>query len=234
MNTFSKAFLALLGLSIGSTATHAESCRVVTVNEATNIWEEGLGVYGDPEVDSDSQRVELTAVGSRIQEIRIGQMSWSRDEAVLRRSTSQGRTTWEAQPEGTDQNIRIIIYPSQRGIILLADGGSTHQRVATIDCLSIAELETSHIGFDNVTRLTNGERQALPARVRAEMAKTDIPFELGDGYYDLQWTRLYRVKNRNGVVVGYIEHAYLTYTEGEDVEVYVRYDRNGLRHGAIE
>jgi len=233
--TINNSIIAIaVGLISWTQLTATESCRVVTVNESANIWEEGLGTYGDPEVDSDSQTVVLDATGNRVNEIAVGQMSWMADDAVLRKSTVQGKATWEAQPEGTDQKIRVIVYSSMRGIVLLADGNSSFARVATIDCSSLQTLENAALVHDNVIRLSQVERRALPAAVRAEMSKTDIPFELGDGYYDLKWSRLYRVVEQDGSTAGYMEEAHLTYTEGDDVDVIVRYDRNGLRHGDIE
>ena len=51
--------MLLLVLSVASYsfgAPHGSECRVVSLDQHVNPWEEGLGVFGDP--DSDSQNCD--------------------------------------------------------------------------------------------------------------------------------------------------------------------------------
>jgi hypothetical protein len=96
-------------------------------------------------------------------------------------------------------------------------------------------LEEVSAGASNLVRLSPSQIKALPKAVKQSMSETDIAFEIGDGYYDLYELHTYQVLDpRSGEVVGYFEHAFLHCTQGDDVEAFVKYDRNGLRHGPIE
>jgi hypothetical protein len=71
-------------------------------------------------------------------------------------------------------------------------------------------------------------------KVRQRLEEVDVAFELGDGYYDVQKTQLFRVW-QGGKILGYIERIFLSYTEDPELVVaLVRYNPNGVRVGEIE
>ncbi|KYG66446.1 hypothetical protein AZI86_05210 [Bdellovibrio bacteriovorus] len=53
---------------------------------------------------------------------------------------------------------------------------------------------------------------SLPSKVVKAFDQVDLPFEMGDGYYNYRAGAFYEVTD-NGVVVGYIEANLMTYTE---------------------
>jgi hypothetical protein len=233
-------FNAILVIAFGVLAAHVAGaselkCRVVSVNESQNVWEEGFGTYGDPSVDSDSQEVTIESSGTTVNEVTVGQMRWQKSDGdKLSMTKANDKTNITIRPKDSAETIVITVYASQRGVVLRADGTEGLGRVASIDCSSLKALETAYPGKRFVTQLSDRAFQALPKTIRTEMGKTDIPFELGDGYYDLKSLVVYVVKDRAGETVGYLKAAHLSYTEGDDVDVLVRFDRNGLRHGEIE
>lgn len=66
-------------------------------------------------------------------------------------------------------------------------------------------------GSKNV-RLVNNV-SSLPSKIVQAFKEIDLPFEMGDGYYDAVAWATYEVTNDSGRVVGYIEAALMTYTE---------------------
>ncbi len=231
--------LSILGaVALGSNAAFAAelTCRVVTVNESANVWEEGLGVYGSIDADDDSETVFIKTIRRQPTSISIGQMRFhSGNTKLLTHKSDEATTSYFIQV--SDENIQVKIYTaSERGVILRKEiGDARFKQVATIDCSSIEQLETVVAGSSNLVRMTASEVKSLPKAVKAAMSQTDIAFEIGDGYYDLYELHTYKLLDqRSGDVAGYFEHGFLHYTEGEDVEAFVKYDRNGLRHGPIE
>lgn len=214
---------------------HGSECRVVTVVEANNPWEEGLGVFGDPEVDSDSQDVSFTWKGKKLQSISVGQMTWIPGTETITIDTEGTTSTYQID-YSKSSSVLLKVYSSQRGLILqrgrIKDKWKT---VGTFDCSPIDKVETASIGDANVKALKGQEIKKLPRLVQDNFGKVDLPFELGDGYYDLKVSRYYSVTEDSGDVFGYLLWARLSYTEDKDyVEVLVRFDRNGLRLGDIE
>ncbi len=67
-----------------------------------------------------------------------------------------------------------------------------------------------------------------------ELEQVDVPFEMGDGYYDFVSSELYSVKDE-GKVIGYLELTKLSYTE-DPIYVYVlvRFGADGKRVGDLE
>jgi len=231
MKTFFLIALSVF-LTVPSIAADKD-CRVVST-ESENPFEEGLGVYGDPDSDDDSETVTLPETG-KAESLSIGQMSWrtKNGDKISRKVTPRGATVYKVIPKGSDDYYAVITYKSERGVLLLNEGGKD-VAFGTIDCSSLADVKAASIGAPGTKALTAAQRKALPKGVTANIDKLDLPLEMGDGYYDLKVTRLYEVR-KEGNVVGYLLWAKLHYSEdNEDVEALVRFDRNGLRFGEIE
>jgi hypothetical protein len=77
----------------------------------------------------------------------------------------------------------------------------------------------------------------LPKAVKDCIKDVDLSFELGDGYYDLRYTKYFAIYYPNSSrLAGYAVVSGLTFTEGSDpseVTAYtVRYNRHGQRVSA--
>ncbi len=234
--------LVISMVSIHSTsfaATTPEiSCRVVKVIEDQNWMEEGLGTYGDPSSDSDSQKFEVFTKNGRLADIQLGQSSFEPSNGdVLLRTTEGNNKVFKINPADTDIELKVILYPSERGVVLTAEGGKELAIMATLDCSSLKVLEsTDPLLESNAKKMTAKQIAALPKSITDHMSKVDVPSELGDGYYDVKSVKTFRIFDTKdtSLVVGYIDFYWLSYTEGEDITALVRFDRNGLRHGDIE
>ena len=76
--------------------------------------------------------------------------------------------------------------------------------------------------------------KAQKEAISSKLEEVDVPFEMGDGYYDVVWSKLYIVRDGSDVI-GYIEKYKLSYTEDREyVYVLVRWDAKGKRVGEIE
>ena len=211
-----------------------DRCRVASVNESENFLEEGLGTFG--RADGDSQEFYYTTKRGEVDTVHLGQGRWTnRSGNITLGAQGSNQVLKVAAVDGND-GLKVVIYPSDRGIVLKTkDDGSTAV-LASLDCLNVADVATAAPGESNVKLLSDSERRAIPEKVRKEMALTDVPYELGDGYYDVRSTELYQVisKTNSSQILGYVEIYDLYYTEGDDVIATVRFDRNGLRLGEIE
>ena len=219
-------------LSIPSIAGERE-CRVVR-SEDNNPFEEGLGVYGDPDVDDDSEIVSLPETG-KIVSLSIGQMTWRTKDGdkITRQETPRKAVIYKVVPHKGKGYYAVVTYPSERGVLLRNEEGEDSV-FGHIDCSSVDEVKAASIGSPGTKALTAAQRKALAKEVTTNIDKLDLPFELGDGYYDLKATRLYEVR-KESKVVGFILWAKLYYTEDKDnVEVTTRFDRNGLWLGEID
>ncbi len=97
-------------------------------------------------------------------------------------------------------------------------------------------LNRVYPGDRGVTKMTNAQFQALPPALKRTLGSVDVPFEMGDGYYDLVSERWYRIRSTvDGRVLGYLNEVRLSYTEdAEYVDVLVRFAADGRRIGKIE
>ncbi len=219
--------------------SHGEDCRVSSVNESANPWEEGLGVFGDPDVDGDSQAVSFEGTRANVAAIGVGQMHWIIDtDDTIEVTVEKNVTKYLLGNVDSKSAVLLKVYPSERGIILYREKQSAKwQTIGTFDCSSVSEVEKASIRSSNVTKLGTAQVKKLPKSLRSNIDKVDLAVELGDGYYDLKASQLYAVNAKKDAtqIVGYLLWAKLTYTEdNEDVVVLVRFDRNGLRLGEIE
>lgn len=241
MKIVKSVIFSLLSIStIASASDKLETtCRVVTVNESKNWLEEGLGVYGDPEVDSDSQEFDVYVQGGRLTSVKLGQMRFSSEKGDVLSRTLQGKNkSIKIDVGDSDTELRVVIYPSERAVVLTAEGGEKLAVMATLDCSSVKDLTSTDptSRAKNVKKLTSQDLAKLPQSVKEQISKTDVPFELGDGYYGVKSYKAYKIfdKKSNEQHVGYVYLYKLSYTEGDDVNAVVRFDRNGLRVGEIE
>lgn len=210
-----------------------ERCRVVSLNEEVNPWEEGFVVFG--EGDSDAGEVIFRSTGNKLNAIKIGQMVFSKKfGAKILVTLAEKETKYKISDENQDILIRVY-SDSSRGIVLRKEAGeSTYSQLAKIDCLNVDHVETADRELENVSLMNSQELRALPAEVQANFSKVDIAYELGDGYYSVKKVTVFKVMDRNtNVVLGYHHYAICSYTEGDDVEALVRFDRNGLRIGEV-
>lgn len=234
-------FLAppLSAASLAMPAPHGVNCRVVSVDPDLSVWEEGLGQYGDPNVDGDSQNVYFSMKNGKIDYIRVGQMTWDSDSAKITVKpliAEMGTTYLYTVTEG-GEFLQLKVFPSQRGVVLhRPEPGAKLGAVATFDCSSVEEMETARPESRNARVMTSAQFAKLPKDVRDNMAKVEMAVEMGDGYYDLEKSKTYAVYSTANPqeLIGYIEWGHFEYTEGDDVEAFVRFDRNGLRLGEIE
>ncbi len=89
--------------------------------------------------------------------------------------------------------------------------------LATFDCANYSNLE-EEVENTDIRNLDEIDFKDLPKNVRAAMRDVDLPFEYGDGYYDILWEKIYLVKS-NEEVIGYIVETKMNYTE-DDEDVY--------------
>lgn len=91
-------------------------------------------------------------------------------------------------------------------------------------------------GDAGVSRMTATEFKALPPALRGALNSVDLPFEMGDGYYDFVSEKWYRVRSSfDGRVLGYLNQVRLSYTEdSEYADVLVRFAADGRRIGRFE
>ncbi len=207
-----------------------KNCRIYDVNDKNNVWEEGVGEFGDPNSDSDSQTVELWTSGRRTIHVGVGQMSWDEVRASIKTDTKPNKDKIIlVKPNGSKVNIQIKLYPSERGsVYFLRKPTEKFLFVAKFDCSSTDEAVKANIDTALVKELTTKEYKALPKVVRDRLDSFDIAFAMGDGYYDVIDSKYYRVVNKKGELIGYKLWANMSYTEGDDTEATVTYDRNGL------
>ncbi|MCX6116229.1 MAG: hypothetical protein NT027_01705 [Proteobacteria bacterium] len=216
------------------------SCRVVRVETPANWMEEGLGTYGDPESDSDSQEFQVFKKDGRIEEIKLGQNRYSHQNGdVIAGLGLRGDDLFKIDIADSDIRLTVRIYPSDRGVVLTSEGSSDSEIMATIDCSSVAELEAADPFSEqatNLKKLSQRDISKLPKRVLDQKSKTDVAVELGDGYYGVKSVVTFQVFDSDAMteVLGYIDVYSLSYSEGDDVTALVRFDRNGLRHGELE
>ncbi len=213
------------------------TCRVEFVYD-DNVFEEGLGVYGDLDVDGDSQEIMIPAPymprGSAVQ---IGQMSYSvKDGDKIDVRSGRQDYTVDVAPKGSNFRLQFKYFrKSQRGIALVADGNGKFRQLAAFDCSSTATVLATEILNKNATELKGQRLESLEKKIKDRLDVVDFAFELGDGYYDLKESRYYEVRDPGLNVVGYIAWARLHYTEdNEEIAAQVKFDRNGLRLGEIE
>jgi len=228
--------LFTLSLSLNSFAAREHlNCRVDEV--LNDNFEEGLGEFGSPDVDDDSEELVVASKNGKIEYIRIGQVhSYATDGIITDKMNGTTRVI-DATENDKSLRLQVRLFPSQRGIVLFTESGSTQlEKLATVDCMSVGNVEKANETLSNVKKLSYAIIQKLDKKILNRIESVDIPFELGDGYYDQKAWYLYAVMNPDNLneLQGYIVRAELNYTEGDPVEAYVRFDRNGLRLGEIE
>lgn len=232
---FFAILLASLSLSsIAVAAQKTESCRIYDVNERNNIWEEGLGETGHPSSDSDSQYLEITTVNSRVVRIDLGQGGWSnKTDKITKKKNADGIEYLIVEDSGIA--VKIQVYESGRGAVSVRKrANGSFGFVAKVDCSSIDALKKTHYDDKNARAFSHEEFLKLPKVVQQRLNSVDIPYEMGDGYYDLKELTYFKVFSKDGEFIGYIAKALMYYTEDQDeVTAYVLFDRNGLRFGDV-
>jgi hypothetical protein len=210
------------------------SCRVESVSKLNDhVFEEGLGEYGNPSSDSDSEQIiipsPLVAISTSVQ---VGQMSFREtDGHSLKVRVTNSSEIVDVKVKDGSYRLQIrYSRGSERGVVLYASGASKFQELATFDCSSVSLVESTEINNRNATRLSFEGTRRLAKKLRDRLDAVDFAVELGDGKYDLKEQRTYQVRDAGLQVVGYIVWARLHYTEdNEDIAAQVRFDRNGLR-----
>ncbi|MCX6126319.1 MAG: hypothetical protein NTV34_16420 [Proteobacteria bacterium] len=225
----------LLPQQLLAKVTPSDVCRVTWVNEKANFLEEGLVKTGHG--DSDSQSFRIQKKQDSVIEVKLGQGAWSHENGDVIISRQQGTAqVIKVNPEGMDLELKIMLYPSMRGIIFVTQDNKPEEKLAALDCLSVKDVEMAQVKGANSKKLNPSQILALPERTRSEIESVDVPFELSDGYYDIKSTALYQISSKAnpGLLVGYVKVYELSYTEGDDLTAIVRFDRNGLRISGIE
>lgn len=222
-----------LALSLPAFAANNLHCRVISVVESENIWEEGLGKYGDASVDDDSETVVLPVKG-KVSSIHVGQKWWSqgKDGAVLSRKIHNGETTFNVTVDGQPE-AQLKLYDSELGLLLLKKD-SKWVKVATFDCSSVEDLLNVSITDERAHLMSKTALSKMNKEVLNNIQEVEFSVELGDGYYSPTEIRLYEVISEEGVLMGYIAWEHLNFTEGDPVTAWLYFDRNGLRLGEIE
>lgn len=212
-------------------ATQDILCRVASVNEANNPWEEGLGIFGSPNTDSDSQEVHIKLKDGKPVRISVGQPSWTAGRnATLTTESLADRTLYKATDSAGEELVIGIFSETQRGYVLFKESSADAlQKTATFDCSSTDVVLNSNPGETNVQKLTKSQMNALPEAVKQHMAEIDFVDGLNDRGYRLELLNTYKVTNRDGSLAGFIAVGHLSHVDSDDVEALVVYDRNGLR-----
>lgn len=219
---------AFLAQPASAKQPHASSCRVANVSYG--LWEEGLGVFGTPDTDDDSETVSFNWKNKKITDVSVGQMSWNTKEHSITAKSSARNTAYSITTD--DEAISVKVFASERGVVLIKESEETPWReVATFDCSSTKVVDAASTDDANVTELNKTQLKSLPKGVLDNLNAVDIPFEMGDGYYSIKQKKYYAVRKSktSKEVVGYLIWVELSYTEGDDTEAIVRFDRNGLR-----
>ncbi len=215
-------------------------CRNETIYAAGDFMEEGLGVYGELDVDSDSQEVTVSRDDGKLH-IGVGQMTYGlhedRNEEITYKRVGTV-DTYKVKWPGTYE-LLLKFYQTGRGIVLYREqSADAWDEMVAFDCSPVKFLESAAIGETSVRKLSQSKFMRLPEKVRDRLNAVDMAFELGDGYYDVKDSQIYEVVKKEGrkyVLQGYILWSKLSYTEDpEFVEAEQKLDRNGLRIGELE
>lgn len=83
-------------------------------------------------------------------------------------------------------------------------------------------LQKAWLGQPNVRLVTSS---ALPLVVADTLNQIEVPFEMGDGYYDLKVSAVYEVTNPNdsSEIVGYMGAYLMSYTEDRNYSLAILY-----------
>lgn len=224
-------------------ATEYKTCRIDRVNEAYNVWEEGLGVFGS-DADDDSETVVFAYNGKNMQYISAGQTTWRNKAGDSKITYTQSKTKKGTSTifsiNGKTDAAQFTVNSDERGTFSYSQYKKKFVTVATFDCSSVEDVNKVGWNFKaaNVKLVSRAEYKKISKTVLTNMGNTDIAYELGDGYYDFinGTDRFYQVtaKGNPKKLVGYIFTAKYNYTEGDPVVALVRYDRNGLKLGEVE
>ncbi len=116
------------------------SCRVTYVNEKLNnhVFEEGLGVWGDPDVDDDSEKVWIT-LKEYERSVYVGQKSFDteRGDRIVGGNRRKGNSTLTilVEPQDGSFSLRLVVSLKKVGRVLYREEGEKrYQLLARFDC----------------------------------------------------------------------------------------------------
>lgn len=228
MKFFITTSLMLLAIS-ASAADLNLKCDVVTLND-DNVFEEGLGETGLYDVDSDSQ-VVTAVISTTLKSLNIGQHSFDSDDKNMKISLTETdlKIKITAQMAKTQTVILDVNKASMKGVVLQKDASEKRFKVvAEVDCNDNAKLKSLILSNSRKIKSEEVSAKAIPKKVLNKINQIDVPFEMGDGYYDLK-SEKYFALSLDEKVVGYALESYMTYTEGDDTVVYTYFLANGVR-----
>ncbi|MBI2519546.1 MAG: hypothetical protein HYV97_03990 [Bdellovibrio sp.] len=223
--------LLLLSCLLYSALTSAANldfrCDVLSVKDS-NVFEEGLGATGLSDVDEDAQKVEIL-LSANSKELQVGQHSFSSKEAMVKFDYQDKPTYHKVTATEESQTVQVTVYKTSKlGVLLQKDQNeSKYKMVAELDCNDYSIVKKYMLS--NKATPVKIKRAAISQATLKRMARIDVPFEMGDGYYDLQSENYYQVSH-NGKIVGYILESVMAYTEDdEDVTAQTYFLANGVR-----
>lgn len=185
-----------------------------------------------PAADSDSQELSFRNENGKITSLSVGQMMiFDGEDGVITQKLEGSTKIITAKDSSRRLTLQLRLFESQRGLVLFAETSGNLKKLATVDCLSLSDLESSNDSSPNVFRVGFAETKRMDQKVFKRIESVDIAFEMGDGYYDQKSWNLFRVMNpkKGTELLGYLVKADFSFTEGDDVEVSIYFDRNGLR-----
>ena len=224
-----KTVFSILVFSFSAQAAEISAqCDVVRLNDG-EVFEESLAETGLYETE-ERGRVSLYTQNSE-GEVNIGDSSFTTDEDTSQIITSETAETKEIRITDAEQRYKIIIYKSSnKGVILFKSAEqpnyTKYTNVAEIDCNDYKEVKRRMVHGETVE--IQVKKSSIPKKILAKIQEIDVPFEMADGYYGIQYEKLYTL-NIDGKIVGYKLESYLSYTEGEDTVASTYFLANGIR-----
>lgn len=125
------------------------------------------------------------------------------------------------------EKLMLRLYKNSNLGVVLIKREDSYKTLATFDCNDYSKQNKIVIsgGIHKKIRF-----EKLPENVKKMMGNVDVPFEMGDGYYDLKKREIFIVLNEQKIVQGYIVESTLTYTEDPELASATDYYQlNGIR-----
>ncbi|MCC6278338.1 MAG: hypothetical protein IT289_10540 [Oligoflexia bacterium] len=130
------ALLFVMGsqLAFGSIGSRATVCEITYVNEKLNshLFEEGLGVCGDENADSDSVNVSFHYNTRSVPSISLGQMSFVDGEnaaITVSPQDNQYEGGYAIAPYDDSYVLRVKLYKNNAGVVWFEKNSKTQQLI---------------------------------------------------------------------------------------------------------
>lgn len=224
---------AIILSSLSQAAEISATCDVVKLHDY-EVFEESLAEAGASYVAEETGRLRIEAQNDS-GEVNIGDSFFTSEEDTSQIKVFDNIKTQDVTIQNEAQSYKIILYKaSQKGVLLFKSAEQNRPRystVAEIDCADYSKIKRAILkGQASESRVSI---KKLSKELSEKISSIDVPFEMGDGYYDLKYEKLFQL-SLNGQVVGYRLESALSYTEGDDTVASTYFLANGVRFAGPE